>query len=373
MNTFSGATGVAVDVPCYSARFIQPFAQVLSTYECFAVESLNKLRAIDPATRIPATIANDMAVRHVQQTGDPDLGLKAGRSMPLGCAGALDYAMHSAATVREAIGVADRYTRLFSDLLNIHLEVQGERANVRIEVGLAAPRPVPDFTMSAWFTNHTRKPLPTAARLECWFAHPKPADTNEYERTFEPASLRFDAPCYGFAFGREYLDAPLATADPVLHAVLCEHVALTLTQLSKRKTLAARVREIAMRELLHTTPTVFSVARQLRMSARTLGRRLEREGTTFSVLLDHLRQELALRYVGSHEMPFTEVAFRLGFSHVEAFYRAFKRWTGQTPLTYRRARGLASDGPFLLSPGAAGLGLPPSPSSSADQMASSET
>ncbi len=362
-----------MDVPCYSARFVQPFAQVLSTYECFAVESLNKLRAIDPTTRIPAAIANELALRQVQQTGDADLGLKAGRLMPLGRAGALDYAMHSAATVREAIGVADRYTRLFSDLLTIRLELDGDRANVRVEVGIAAPRTVPDFTMSAWFTNHTPKPLPAAAHLECWFAHPRPDDTDEYERTFAPAALRFNAPCYGFSFGREYLDAPLATADPVLHAVLCEHVALTLTQLSKRKTLAARVREIAMRELLHGTPTVFSVARQLRMSARTLGRRLEREGTTFSVLLDHLRHELALRYVGSHEIAFTEVAFRLGFSHVEAFYRAFKRWTGQTPLTYRRARGLMSDGPLLVSPSSPPPGLTPSPGPTVDQMATSET
>lgn len=120
--------------------------------------------------------------------------------------------------------------------------------------------------------------------------------------------------------------------------MLCEHVALTLGQSARRQTLAGRVREIASREMLQGSPTVFSVARELHMSARTLARRLEREGTTFSDLLDQLRQELALRYVGHHELAFTEIAFRLGFSHVEAFYRAFKRWTGQTPLTYRRAR-----------------------------------
>lgn len=362
---------MAMDVPCYSARFVEPFVQVLSTYECYAVESLNKLRAIDPATRIPAAVANDLAAKQVKQTGDADLGLKAGRRMPLGRAGALDYAMHSAATVRAAIEVADRYTRLFSDLLSVDLELDGDRATVRIETGMSPPRPVPDFTMSAWFANHASKPLQDASRLECWFSHPKPSDTSEYERTFEAATLRFNAPCYGFSFNREYLDAPLASADPVLHGVLCEHVALTLAQLSKRRTLAARVREIAMRELLQGTPTVFSVARQLRMSARTLGRRLEREGTTFSVLLDHLRHELALRYVGGHEMAFTEIAFRLGFSHVEAFYRAFKRWTGQTPLTYRRARGLVSDGPFLPSPGSSTLGMPASPGP-VDQMANSE-
>ena len=99
----------------------------------------------------------------------------------------------------------------------------------------------------------------------------------------------------------------------------------------------AEALEGASRELIDGDPTVFSVARQLRMSARTLARRLEREGTTFSALVDSLRQELALRYVTHHELAFTEIAFRLGFSHVEAFYRAFRRWTGQTPLRYRRS------------------------------------
>ncbi len=80
---------------CHSARFIPAFAQVLSTYESFAPESLDRLKAIDPACRIPTTVANDMAVHQVAVTGDLDLGLKAARAMTLGRAGPLDYAIHS--------------------------------------------------------------------------------------------------------------------------------------------------------------------------------------------------------------------------------------------------------------------------------------
>jgi len=39
------------------------------------------------------------------------------------------------------------------------------------------------------------------------------------------------------------------------------------------------------------------------------------------------------------ETPLKQVAFRLGLSHPESFHRAFKRWTGKTPISYRlRAR-----------------------------------
>ncbi len=334
-----------MDVPCYSARFVEPFAQVLSTHECYSVRALARLRAIDPATRIPAAVANDWTVRQVERTGDADLGLKAGRSMLLGRAGALDYAMNSARTVRKSIAVARRYRRLFSDLLDIHCEVEGRRATVHVHGGPAAPEAVQDFAMSAWFTNHLREPLGDISRVECWFSHPRPPDTTEYERTFAPASLRFNAPRYAFSFDREYLDAPLASADAVLHVVLCEYAALSFRRLTERS-LAGEVRDFAGQELTRGRPTMYSVARELRMSSRTLGRKLEQEGTTFTVVLDHLRRERALRYVGIDEMGWPEIALRLGFSHVEAFYRAFKRWTGQTPLNYRRARGLANDRSF---------------------------
>jgi AraC-like DNA-binding protein len=330
-----------MDLLCYSARFITPFAQVLSTYDCFAPEALNKLRAIDPGCRIPTSVANELAASQVAATGDPDLGLKAARAMPLGRAGALDYAIHSAPTVRESAAVADRYIRAYSDVLNVRLDRDSSRAVMKLEMSVPVPRSILDFTMSAWYANHIRAPLAGAPGLECWFSHAMPTNTGEYERAFEGAGLRFGAPCYGFAFHQEYLEAPLPCADASLHALLCEHVHLTLSQLIQQPTLSGRVREIASRELLEGDPTVFTVAHELRMSARTLARRLEREGTTFSALLDSLRQELALRYVTRHELAFTEIAFRLGFSHVEAFYRAFRRWTGQTPLTYRRARGPA--------------------------------
>lgn len=62
------------------------------------------------------------------------------------------------------------------------------------------PRPLFDFTMGAWYANHIRLPLGDASGLECWFSHPKPPNTIEYERAFERAALRFDAPAYGFAF-----------------------------------------------------------------------------------------------------------------------------------------------------------------------------
>jgi AraC-like DNA-binding protein len=332
--------GWAMDIPRDSARFVEPFAQILSTYDGYSVESLAKWKAVDPASRISAAAADEWTVRQVRRTGDPDLGLKAGRSMPLGRAGPLAYAMHSAASLRQAADLARRYARLFSDRLEVHCEIEGGRAMVHVDVGPTAPRPIRDFAMSAWFTNHVREPLRDVSGVECWFSHPEPQDRTEYERTFSPATLRFDAPCCAFSFATERFDAPLASSDPVLHVLLCEHAGFAFQRLCAGSSLTAQVRHVANPVFLRGRPTMHRIARELGISPRTLRRGLEREGTTFKAVLDHLRHERALRYLGSHEMGCSEIARQLGFSQVEGFYRAFKRWTGRTPLRYRRERAL---------------------------------
>jgi AraC-like DNA-binding protein len=99
----------------------------------------------------------------------------------------------------------------------------------------------------------------------------------------------------------------------------------------------ARVR-IAMTKLLAAGRFgVDDVAKELAVSARTLQRRLERSGTTFGEVCDETRRDAALAHLRDPRLPIKETAFLLGFSEPSTFYRAFRRWTGDTPANYRRA------------------------------------
>jgi AraC-like DNA-binding protein len=73
------------------------------------------------------------------------------------------------------------------------------------------------------------------------------------------------------------------------------------------------------------------------MSARTLQRRLHDEATSFAALLDTFRREASVRLLRERDLSVEEVAFMLGYSEPSSFYRAFRRWTGQTPRIYRRS------------------------------------
>ncbi len=262
--------------------------------------------------------------------------------MPIGSGGMLDYAIQSAATVRQGYEVAARYARLYSDSLELRLHTKAKRASIWLEHRLLELRPAADFIMSAWYTNYIHLPLREDRTVECWLPHPLPYDASEYEQTFEGTKLRFRAPHCGFSFDADYLDAPLATADLRLHAILCAHLDLGADPCLHSKSVRARVRELLATEITRGTYSARDVSRRLYMSQRTLARRLDREGTTFSEELDDLRRELAIRYVSSGTLPMTEIASLLGFSCHSTFHRAFRRWTGRTPLRYRKTFSTAA-------------------------------
>jgi AraC-like DNA-binding protein len=74
----------------------------------------------------------------------------------------------------------------------------------------------------------------------------------------------------------------------------------------------------------------------MKMSSRTLQRRLEDEGVRFSVLLDEVRERASKKLLRDETLPLAEIAWRVGFSALATFTRAFKRWTGMPPGAYRR-------------------------------------
>lgn len=88
---------------------------------------------------------------------------------------------------------------------------------------------------------------------------------------------------------------------------------------------------------LQNDPDIDTVAEALGYSRRTLTRRLREEATTFLQVKDHLRRTLALQLLIANQLPVEDIADRIGFADLTTFHRAFKKWTGTTPLAYRRS------------------------------------
>ena len=59
---------------------------------------------------------------------------------------------------------------------------------------------------------------------------------------------------------------------------------------------------------------------------------------SFQAITEDTRRELAKGLLRDNRHSLAEIAFLTGFSEQSSFTRAFKRWVGQTPASYRRAR-----------------------------------
>jgi AraC-like DNA-binding protein len=104
------------------------------------------------------------------------------------------------------------------------------------------------------------------------------------------------------------------------------------------------VQQIVIRLLPHGYPDVKSVAGMVRVSARTLQRRLSDEGLTFADVVARTRCDVAQRMLDDPARKVIDVALDLGYSDHAHFTRAFVRWTGLSPRDFRRRRSTERSG-----------------------------
>jgi AraC-like DNA-binding protein len=320
-------------------RLVRPFLNVLRKNPHMAGRMLKVLEGLDPDERVPIFTAHQMLERAEAMTADPALGLKASLELGPGDLGAVDYALSSAATVEQSLEIATRYARLINDAMVFSREIIDGRVFVRLANLLVLPRSASEFQLSAVLAmRKTVWPEELSSDLDVWLMGAQPADTSAYSSAFAPARIHFASSFSGFSFDARHLNAPLRATDPKLHEVMRKHMELVLGTLPQLQSYTERVRSLLIRELSGGNATAVHLARLMHTSLSTLGRRLEAEGTTFSAILEDLRRRLALGYLASRQLSVPEVALLTGFSQATAFHRAFRRWTGKTPLQYRRER-----------------------------------
>lgn len=134
---------------------------------------------------------------------------------------------------------------------------------------------------------------------------------------------------------RSDLDLPFISYNEELLEILTPVLDRTLAEQHGNRSITERVKWIMKRSLSGGQPEIQTVAKELRMSARTLQRRLTEENTSFKHLLTQARHEQARAYLADPSLDVKEVAFLIGYEDQNSFYRAFRLWEGDTPSNWR--------------------------------------
>ena len=166
------------------------------------------------------------------------------------------------------------------------------------------------------------------------FAFERPSFAADYAVIF-PAQIEFGAESSAISFDTSNLGAAIRRSTEDLKSFLDRAPRDWIFTSFRRHSTSLRLREFLYRsdwEDCHLS----KAAQAMNITSRTLMRRLEAEATSFQAIKDALRRDLAIRDLQTGGKNIEEISQDLGFSSAANFHRAFRRWTGATPNSYRQ-------------------------------------
>ena len=274
-----------------------------------------------------------------------------GGGMRLTDYGMYGYALACAESMRGACELAVRYHGLATPVMRIAFEVEHDVASWVLPTLDEAALPDVDRDLfrallemqlgtHVSLTKHVMGAWCVPARAG--FALPRPRHAGLLERVLE-CTVTFDQPRTQVDYPAEWLDRPPQFANPIAATQVSAACAKLLEDHKWNSGTSRRV----YAELTRTPgrfPGIDEIAAVLCITARTLRRRLDEEGTTYKELLASVRQALAVDYLSTSFLEVDDIAAALGFSDAASFRHAFKRWTGRTPNEYRAGAASPSAG-----------------------------
>ena len=267
-----------------------------------------------------------------------ELPLRTGATMRCEEYGAFGLAWKSAPNLRGSCERAARYARVLTSVATyearetdegvyMHLHREGNRESLGLRLSNEA-------TIASIAAISQEVSTGRFQARAIYFKHPVPGSAAAHERHFG-CPVHFDSGMDALLVAHEVMQAPNKLGDASIVRFFDEHLDAELTKFDDDASLERRIRIRIAKSLSEGIPTVSDVAASFGMSARTLQRRLSDRNYSFQALVDESRRELAERLLRETGYPLAEVAFLTGFSEQSAFTRAFKRWAGQTPRSFR--------------------------------------
>jgi AraC-like DNA-binding protein len=311
-------------------------AEGLDVASLFAAAGIEPASLKGPAARVATDKISHLWELAVERSRNPALALAQYHVARPESFDVVGYTMMSCADLRSAFERLVRYLLILSDALTMTTTEEDDFYRIDF-VLFGGDRPIPrqriEFIFvtligfSRWISRSDI--VPRAIEL----AYSAPSDLAPYKSVFR-CPVSFDSERNSLTFSRADMNLTLPTSNPQLAELHERYAGEYLRHFDHAQT-SYRVREAIVRRLPDGEPRRDEVAVELRMSERTLQRRLEEEKTSFVQLLDDTRRELADQYLGRLHLSLGQSAYLLGFADQSSFFRACRRWFKVSPGQYR--------------------------------------
>ena len=336
-----GHYGRAMDVPLHSMLGLGALVDVMAEHgvaadRLFEGTGIAAGSISRPEARLSHRQKIALFANVLRLSPEPAIGLLAGQRQRVSDFGVFGYALLSSATFGEAIAFGVKHVRLAGPVIEKSFRVEGDVAIFEghdvIDLG-----PVLPLATEFWFSSIQalasrvlERPFET--RL-LQLPYPAPAAASRYAEILR-CPVQFDAPVMEWHFDAALLELPLPEANSITAEISAGFCGRMLEAIGGEHEVVKAIKQACLNSV-GGIPRVEQMAERLHMSTRTLHRRLVEAGTSYQEIVDGVRKRLAIEFLERTEMSLDELAERSGFSDVSNFRKAFKKWTGRTPASYR--------------------------------------
>lgn len=290
----------------------------------------------DPDHRVSYLQAGQLIAEGAAVTGCPHFGLLVGVEGEPSHLGVAGFLVRAAATTRQALTALVENLDLHDTGGTPALDVEHGYARLSFSVhqpGVAALDHIYDLCAAIMYGVLRSLCGDDWKATEVCLPRRRPADITPYKRLFRATPL-FDSDRCAIRFPSHWLEHRTPSADALLFRHL-EKEARALHDLQTgdiMECLPAMLRH----GLLLDAYSAAEIAAVFGLRERTLHRRLQAAGTTFREELDRVRKTLSRQLLESTGLPVGDIAHALGYADSSGFIRAFRRWSGSNPSSWRK-------------------------------------
>jgi AraC-like DNA-binding protein len=275
----------------------------------------------------------------IEASGDANFAYKVGRQWRPTTFHALGYTWLACTTLAEGLKLLERYSRVVNSGITVSFQQSGRCGEIVIHIHyheIVIHQGAHDAALGALMTmlrmlmGESYSPM----EIHCLFTRPATAIGFEHDLR---CPILYDMPASKILFDNADLHRRLPGANAELQKINEDLLLEKMHQLD-RACMVTRVTQAINKELPTGEVHEKDIAASLGVSLRTMQRRLAEQQQSFRQLLDEIRQQLAEQYLANSRLSLNEITYLLGFANQANFTRAFARWHGMPPSSYRQQR-----------------------------------
>ncbi len=295
------------------------------------IDSIKEVQAVPADVFFEAHELIDSAI-------GPGFSVRVGQEMKMDDYGILGMSWKTCSRAGEIFERAERYFMLLSNTYVFKVEKNIDNSEVHLfrdsyRRGVELSN---EATFSATVVVLRAMTESDISPITVSFKHGPPSELKDYETAFN-CHILFNQSSNFIAYRTRDLEMRTAKADASINRFLLERVQEETRgmEVSSSK-IVLDVQKLIRDALPSGIPSIIEIGEHMGMSNRTLTRRLSENRITFRDLIQKSQEEISKDLLQNSSRSVAEIAFQTGFSEQSAFNRAFKRWTGQSPVEFRK-------------------------------------